>query len=438
MTYNAVVAEITNLREHSNADRLKLATVLGSQVVIGLDHYEGEKVIYFPTDGILSDEYCVENELYPIKDASGTKIGGGFFEPSKARVRAQGFRGEKSDGFVADIESLAYTGYDLGKLSIGAQFSELNGHPICEKYFSPATIRAMNGGTKQARKANVMFPKHVDTEQWAYNKDMIKPGTMCYVTEKLHGTSGRYSFSLVEKPMTGFKGFVRRKLFKIVAKKEWELLVGTRNVVLSDSSGVGFYGDDTFRYKVAEQLVGNLRQGEIIYGEIVGWANDTTPIMPKTSTKSLKKSDWFKELFEGSPPDEMAYNYGCVQGQCDFYIYRIASSDADGNVIELSWPQVKARASELGLKVVPDIASVYIPEEEDYFHANMEILEEGVEFGLDMLSRLDHTQIQEGVCVRLEQSDGSVKFLKNKSYGFKLLEGIIKSDENYVDMEESS
>lgn len=437
MTYNAIVAEVTNLREHSNADRLQLATILGSQVVLGLEHYEGERVVYFPTDGILSDEYCKKNELYPVYDEEGKRIGGGFFTPGKARVRTQNFRGEKSDGFVATVDSLAYTGYDLSKLSIGAQFSELNGHKICEKYFSPATVRAMNAGGKKARKANVMFPKHVDTEQWAYNKEYIKPGTVCYITEKTHGTSARYGMALVERSESGIKARLRRLLGR-PAKEDWELLTGTRNVVLSASSGVGFYGDDTFRYKIAERLEGNLRHGEIIYGEIVGWASEATPIMPKASTKDLQKNKWFKDIFHGEVPTEIEYNYGCARGECEFYVYRIAHSDTSGNVIELSWPQVRTRCSELGLKIVPDIASVYIPDEEELFEDNMRVLTEHMEFDLDRLSRIDHSHIQEGVCVRLEQADGTVKYLKNKSYSFKSLEGIIKTDDSYVDMEESS
>ena len=52
-------------------------------------------------------------------------------------------------------------------------------------------------------------------------------------------------------------------------------------------------------------------------------------------------------------------------------------------------------------------------------------------------STLDPTHLREGVCVRVD--DGlNMKVFKHKSFDFKLLEGIIKLDENFVDVEESN
>jgi hypothetical protein len=50
-------------------------------------------------------------------------------------------------------------------------------------------------------------------------------------------------------------------------------------------------------------------------------------------------------------------------------------------------------------------------------------------------STIDMTHIREGIVLRIENKDG-VDFLKEKSFEFKLLEGIIKDDSNYVDLEE--
>lgn len=426
MSYKAIIAELTNVRDHPNADKLKLATVLGNQIVVGLDYHDGQKIIYFPTDGLLSDEFCEKNELFPIKDAEGNRIGGGYFTPGKARVRAQNFRGQKSDGFVTSIDSLAYTGFDLNKLEFGVQFDELKGHKICEKYFSPATLKAIKG-QKKLRKANVMFPKHVDTEQWAYNKDMVQDGSVAYVTEKIHGTSQRVGQVLVDRPLRWWEKLLGRE-----PRQDWDFILGTRNVVLSNESNGGFYGTDEFRYASAEPIKGNLRDGEIIYGEVVGWVNEQTPIMPTVSTKDLRKAEWFKEIFDGKPPKEISYKYSCPPGSCEFYVYRIAHAHKDGHLTELSWPQVRARCSELGIKHVPDVAVVLIDE---FTRPRLtEIMEEG----LDKLSSIDHSHIQEGLCVRLEQPDGTVKILKNKSASFKILEGIMKSDDAYVDLEESS
>ena len=48
MAYNAIITKLKNVRTFPGADRLMLATCVGNQVVIGLDHLEDELGIYFP------------------------------------------------------------------------------------------------------------------------------------------------------------------------------------------------------------------------------------------------------------------------------------------------------------------------------------------------------------------------------------------------------
>lgn len=51
--YQAIVSSLKNVREHPNADRLKLADIRGVQVVVGLNAQEGDLGIFFPEDGRL-------------------------------------------------------------------------------------------------------------------------------------------------------------------------------------------------------------------------------------------------------------------------------------------------------------------------------------------------------------------------------------------------
>lgn len=442
MAYNAIVARLTNVREHPNADRLKLATVLGSQVVVGLDAYEGELGIYFPTDGKISEEYGTRNDLFPRYDEEGNKVGGGMFDPKNRRVRAQNLRSVKSDGYFASLESVLYTGVSLADLYEGFQFNTLNGHLICEKYYTPQTLRAMKGGTKATRKVNIMFPKHVDTEQFAYKADeIITPGSICYLTEKLHGTSGRVGHVLerTERPRRWY-----HKLFGISPKvdTEWTTLVGTRNIILSGPDTTqGYYGDEKFRFEVIKNLMGNLRKGEVIYGEITGYVSEDTLIMGATPTKDLRKDEEFKAFFGGNPPETMRYTYNSLPGECSFYVYRITHVDQEGNVIDLSWPQVKARCDELGVKYVPELHPLPVVIEHDIEldgrpRSDLDFLKKLVGSHMDGLSTIDPSHIREGVGIRVERPDGTTHFLKAKNYHFKVLEGIAKADESYVDTEE--
>jgi hypothetical protein len=179
LSYKAIVAQLTNLRKFEKADFLQVATVAGHQVVVGIDQKEGDLGVFFPTDGQLSHEMCVYNDLYTESAMNDLAIPPerrakpGFFD-LKRRVRAQRFRGEKSDGYWTTLDSLAWTGYDVSLLKAGDVFTELNEKQICNKYFSPATIRAMKAGQQKAV-PDVTFPKHVDTEQFRYFVGNIRP-----------------------------------------------------------------------------------------------------------------------------------------------------------------------------------------------------------------------------------------------------------------------
>lgn len=425
--YKAIVGKLVNVREHPKADRLKLATISGCQVVVGLDAKEGDMGIFFPEDGRVSTDFCQANDLYPRYDEEGNRIGGGFFDPKNNRVRAQAFRGEKSYGYFANLDSVAYTGVNLDDLYEGFQFDILNDHLICEKYYTPKTLRAMQKNQGVARKTNIMFPQHVDTGKWAYEgPTSIDDGDIVYITEKLHGTSARVAFVIEEEelPARWWDRFIPKSKRTERIERTWKTLVGTRRIVLKDPITQGFYADESFRFKAAEPLHNNLHKGEVVYSELVGYVNDTTPIMASQDTTSLK--DVVKKYGK-----QMLYTYGTLPGECKSYVYRITMVNEDGNVTELSCPQVKRRCKELGLLTVPDFAGPIVD-------PRFEAIDELVQSLTDGSSTLDDRHIREGVVIRVEKANGQTLYLKNKSWTFGVLEGYLKNNEDYVDLEESS
>lgn len=442
MAYEAIIAPLENGMKHPNADRLKVFNVCGKNVVVGLDHEDGEVGVFFGDDGKLTDEFCKANDLYP-RFVEGVRVGGGFFDERKPRVRAQNFRGVKSEGFWMPLECLTFTGLSLEKLQdtmpVGTTFDTVNKVLICEKYYTAATLKQLKNAGKVQRKV-LGFPKHIDTRQFAYESFKIELGARVYMTEKLHGTSGRTAKALVvkDKPRTLLQKALRRPATEV---SEWEYLTGTRNVVLKGESAVGqgFYGDDTFRTQISKSFQTLLHKNEVIYYEIVGYAAGTA-IMP---SHAIPKD--LKDLKKQYGP-EMGYRYGCVEGQNKIFVYRIAFANEDGHTVDLPWEKVKLRCYELGLEHVPEIADpIHITRRED---SQPMFDPPGWEGGLklgdavnDMMvgsSTLDHTHIREGVVLRVENPSGSTLFLKAKSYEFRVLEGIIKSDDSYVDLEETS
>ena len=127
----AYVVQIAELRKHSNADRLQIATIFSQSVIVDMKTKVGDLGIYFPTDLQLSEEYCNKNNLVRRFDENGNNIGG-YLDPDKRNIRAMKLRGEKSEGLFMPLESLAYTGET--KFSVGDKIDVLNGHEICKKY----------------------------------------------------------------------------------------------------------------------------------------------------------------------------------------------------------------------------------------------------------------------------------------------------------------
>ena len=425
MTYEAIISRAST-RVHPNANALQLADVNGYTIVIGLDVPDGTVGVFFPCDGQLSPEFAEANDLIQRTDPDTGERKGGYFAANR-RVRSQRLRGEKSEGFWTTLDSLAFTGYDISQLKEGDKFDSLNGVPICNKYYTPATIKQMNARKNTTRK-NKCFPKHVETEKLQYEVDSILPGSIIYITEKLHGTSGRYAYvrDEVEVKPSWFK-----RLFGAKPKvtNEYDFLVGTRNMILGKSDVPSFYGSEEFRVRVGDKmkkLDGSvaLNKGEVIYGEIVGYTHTGASIMGEHDASDLKE---IKKLYG----KRITYKYGNIPGACEFYVYRIAQVNDDGESIDLPWPQVKKRCRNLGLKTVPEIYDSFINSRNNDLISIAEDIMEGP-------SLLDASHLREGVVFRVESPDGNISYLKSKSFTFGVLEGYIKQSDDYVDIEEVS
>jgi len=438
MSYKAIVTKLTNVRAHSNADKVQLATCHGNQVVIGLNHTEGELGIYFPSDGQLSQGFCAANNLFRKAELnSDPEAKPGMFDENR-RVRAQRFRGEVSDGFWVPLSNLDF----IGGISFveGFEFDELNGIQICEKYINPATIKAAreNQGKKtRTAKTSVMFKEHFDTAHFGRCLHEFDYGQTIIITEKLHGTSGRIGHVQIERDLTWLEKIAKR--FGVqVQENEWKYLNGTRRVVLEESSGTQFH-DPTIRDKAFKLFDGNLRKGETVFFEIVGYESTGASIMPKVDTTKMGDKEFTKRYGKTMP-----FSYGCGELQSRVYVYRMTLTDEDGHSIDYAWDDVVKRCKELGVDTVPHIRTMTLNDlKEDLRSAAVvddirtvkETFSKLVEAYGSGPSILDDTHIKEGVCVRIEGGINNKTF-KFKSFEFKVLEGIIK-DSGVIDAEEA-
>jgi hypothetical protein len=426
MSYKATVTKIQT-RPHPNADRIQLGLVLGYQVVVGLDTEDDEVGVFFPSDGQLSEAFAAEHDLVQRKNPETGEREGGFFAKNR-RVRAQNFRGEKSYGFWCPLDYFEFTGTNLAKLKLGDEFNALNGVPICNKYITQATACAAGNRRIRHRRETKTFPMMFDVKQFRAWADRIPLGSLMTVTEKMHGTSHRIGHVYDESERRGLVGRLYKFLMrKPLLERGYRYLSGTRRVILEKWTGDSWYGDEAFRVNATRRLMGNLHKGEVVYGEIVGWAGAETPIMPAHDTTRLRNKS-VRERYG----DKMFYTYGCPTGTQAFYIYRITMNNEDGVTTELPWWAVKRRASELGVKYVREVEPPSFVNEESDREGLMSLaglLAEGPSlFG-------DH--IREGIAIRIEHEKW-FGILKAKSFTFGLLEGYLKEDESVIDREEAA
>lgn len=268
--YCAYITTLKGLRKHSNADRLQCVEVFGQNVIVDLSYQEGQKVVFFPSDGQLSLEYATDNNLVRKKDENGNNIGG-YMDAEKRNVTAIRLRGEKSEGLVLPIETLAkYT--DISKLKDGDQITVLGGHEICQKYIPRGKNRSRGNGNNsnkknKFRKETVSYPffeEHKDTAQLAYNMSAFKPGDTIYITRKLHGTSARTMKTVkVTKKNSKLRKFLH---MQPKVTREVSVVSGSRRVVLKDmTKNDGYYSDNGFRKKYHDLLKDKLPEGAEIF-----------------------------------------------------------------------------------------------------------------------------------------------------------------------------
>lgn len=419
--YEAYITTLKNIRKHSNADRLQVGECFGNQVIVDLSYKEGDIGIYFPVDGKLSQEYAEANNLLRKKDENGNNIGG-YLEPEKRNIKAIKLRGEKSDGLFMPIGSLAPF-CDVTKLKQGDRITTINGNLICEKYIPRGNKTTNRSGKQATKKVKViefpLFKEHVDTEQLDYNLGEFRKGDTVYLTLKMHGTSQRTGLL----PKEDNKNFITRLKNKYL-KTKYDAVTGTRRVVIdSFNKESGFYGTDKFREQWHNFFKERLQKGEEVYYEVVGYVNETTPIMPDGDNKKVQDKEFTKKY-----GDKTRFSYGCEEGFCQAYVYRMTITNEDGYIVEYPWELVKARCEEMGIPHVIEL--------EKFNFTTKEGLMKRVNKYLDITDPIGKTHIAEGIVARINNRK-TFKAYKKKGFYFKVLEGIIKDTAEVPDMEEA-
>lgn len=212
--FNVVVAKLGKIGDHSNADTLSITSVMGYPVIFkkGL-HQEGDLVVYIPVDAVVP----LDNPLFSWLE--------------KPRIRAIRLRGIFSMGLIVNADPSWQVGQNVqNELGI-------------TKYEPPEPID-LSGENESDRS---QMPKYTDIEGYRKFSHIIKEGEEVVLTEKLHGTNARWTWT---------------------NDRVW---CGSHNCI-KKPDGTTAYAKVIPTYKLDE--VCKNHPNYVLFGEIYGWIQD--------------------------------------------------------------------------------------------------------------------------------------------------------------------
>lgn len=381
--YCATIVKIHNLINLENCDNVVGFPVFGYQAIVGKDSKIGQLGVLFTAETQLSENFCKENNLFRKKELNKNSEKVGYFEENR-RVKALKFRGHKSSALFMPIESLSYLNINTNEFKEGDTFDTINGIEICKKYvikdYKSNRENKVGGQSKIFKRVEAkLFPEHLDSENFFRDTHKYKDNDYIYVTQKLHGTSGRFGNILVKKQLKWWEKVL--KSFGVnVIENEYDYIAGSRRVIKdpkTESNYNHYYNSDIWNQWL-EKVKHLIPKDYIFYGEIIGWTEDNSPIQKN-------------------------YTYNMESGKSELYIYRICKINQDGFSCDLSWVQVKEMCKNLGLKYCPDMWEGFYNEFTEYRFLDGILDEKFYELGYTECVKCDsNSPVDEGVCIRIE------------------------------------
>lgn len=234
------VQTIQAIDEHSDADRLEIVKILGTQCVVPKGEYQvGQKVIYFPPDMMIpeieADRLGVKKYLKHVR--WGT-------EKVQSRIAACRIRGVSSFGFLAPaIEDLP------DGMDVTATYR-------AEQYVAPVATLHLPGikGGRQFQLEPGDFIKYTNIQAyWRYPGVFSEFGDEeVVITEKIHGTNSRVGVL--------FEG------------GEWVYAAGSHKVRWEDAPETMRYWNPLYSLGMMSMLAELCGEcaNVIVYGEIFG------------------------------------------------------------------------------------------------------------------------------------------------------------------------
>lgn len=316
--YLCYIVKIDNLRNHSNADKLKITQIFHNNIIVSKDLSIGDIGIYFPLECSINKEFLSDNNLFKNKELNKDNNICGFFEEN-CRVKALKLRGEKSMGFFipCEINSSDLLNKPFNKI-------DLYEDVLLSKYEKEEIVLNSNKNNKNnkiPKKDTVLlnqFNFHYDTLNIGNNVSILKFNDDITISQKLHGTSVILGYLLSKRSLNWFEKILSK--FKIkIEKTIYKHIYSSRKKLFNTEE----------LYKIAlEENKSSLQKGITLYGEIVGYYPDG------------------KQIQKG-------YKYNCLEKEHKLFIYRITYTNIDGFTFDFNQDQLTKYCENNSLNTVP-------------------------------------------------------------------------------------
>ena len=332
-------------------DRIVKTLVNGLSIVIGKDEFKtGDIAVYCANETCLHELFLHLNSMYEDKELNVDKEKKGYINKN-GRVRVIRLGGIPSYGLLIHPESIAtFINEPVDEVTkfleehLGEDFDEINGERFCQ-VFVPPVKKGTERVSKQERLKKKLdrfkmliegsFRLHYDTSPLAKNMRDINPDDEVYISVKEHGTSISLANILTNVPTNWFKR-MWRKYVKHTNEydQKYNLVYSSRNVIKNEyinkkqRSG-GYYSSDIWGYW-AKKLEGLIPQDYCIYGEIVGFTPNGSPI-------------------------QKGYDYGCshvAEEKSKLMVYRATKA---GKELEIS------EVIEIGVMLKEKLGDIIMP-----------------------------------------------------------------------------
>lgn len=314
--------KIVTILEHPNANKLEIAMVYGFHCVVSKGLYKaGDEVFYVPIDSIIPQK--LEDFWFP----PGSKIDR---SSAKRRIKQIRIRSVPSQGMILSYDDYCEVyGNVLKVLNLEQDYSK---DLEIEKFEPPVQfVGNKNNGEGKPRSKKLEHPlfhqyNGLLNVKWFPSK--FRPDELIQAQEKLHGTNARatiqpYNANTWWKKIKRFFGFTPKV----------EFCYGSNNVQLQekeDRGGNAYYSTNVYK-KAFEQIEAKrkLEVGETIYGEIIGWSNET--------------------------PIQKNYTYSIPKGELRFILFDVKITLPNGTMRWLKPNEVHAFSIQRGFEMVPVI-----------------------------------------------------------------------------------